>query len=202
MYSLYKITCLKNEKIYIGYTSKTVLDRFKAHCMNARWKKNYALADAIRVYGEQSFLVEFLLKCSSHKEACENEIRLIKELNCTIPNGYNMTYGGDGVPLTPEGISKMSASRKGKITQKLIESWEKRKGRKLSPETKLKLSLIRKGKPKSEEWKRKIGLSNLGKKMSAESRAKISMSKKGKPWSEAARASFILRKQKRISEAL
>lgn len=202
MYSLYKITCSQNGKVYIGYTSKSVAERFKAHCMNARWKRNYALADAIRAYGEQAFAVELLLECQSHQEACQHEIRLIKELNSILPNGYNMTHGGDGVPLTAEGIAKMSASRKGQVTPKLLEFWSKRKGKKLSSETKAKLSLIRKGKPKSEEWKLKISLSNLGKKRSAETCAKLSMAKKGKPWSEAARAAFEARKQRKVLEAV
>jgi group I intron endonuclease len=201
MYSLYKITCSQNGKVYIGYTSKTIDERFKVHCENAKCKRNYALADAMRVYGIPAFTVELLLQCESHKEACEHEIRLIKELNSILPHGYNMTHGGDGVPMIPEVIAKMTASKKGKITPKMLAHLQKMKGRKLSLETKAKLSAIRKGKPKSEEWKLKLSLSNLGKKRSLETRAKVSAGKKGKPWSEAAWASFEARKRNKNLEA-
>ena len=201
MYSLYKITCSQNGKVYIGYTSKNIDERFKMHCENARWKRNYALADAIRVYGVPAFTVELLFKCESHKEACEHEIRFIKELNSILPNGYNMTHGGDGVPMTAEVIAKMAASKRGKITPKMLAHLQKMKGRKLSLETRAKLSAARKGRKKSEEWIQKISISNLGKKRSLETCAKVSASKKGKPWSEAAWASFEARKRNKDLEA-
>ena len=196
MYSLYKITCSQNGKVYIGYTSKTIDERFKMHCENARWKRNYALADAIRVYGVPAFTVELLLQCENHKEACEHEIRFIKELNSILPHGYNMTHGGDGVPMTAEVIEKMAASKRGKVTPKMLAHLQKMKGRKLSLEHKAKLSAAGKGRKKSKEWIQKISISNLGKKRSAETCAKISMAKKGKPWSETAREKANLRGRK------
>jgi hypothetical protein len=171
------------------------------HCENARWKRNYALADAIRVYGVPAFTVELLLQCESHKEACEHEIRLIRELNSILPNGYNMTHGGDGVPMISEVIAKMAASKRGKITPKMLAHLQKMKGRKLSLETRAKLSAARKGRKKSEEWIQKISISNFGKKRSLETCAKVSASKKGKPWSEAAWASFEARKRNKDLEA-
>jgi group I intron endonuclease len=182
--------------VYIGYTSKTIDERFQVHCENARWKRNYALADAIRVYGVPAFTVELLLQCETHKEACENEIRLIKELNSILPHGYNMTHGGDGVPMTPEVIAKMAASKRGKITPKMLAYFERKKGTKLSLETRAKLSAAQKGRKKSEEWKRKLSISNFGQKRSAETCAKISMAKKGKPWPQAVKEKANLRGRK------
>lgn len=194
MYSLYKITCLKNRKVYIGYTSKSVAERFKDHCINSRCKRNYALADAIRFYGESVFSVELILECNSHKEACEHEIRLIKELNSILPNGYNMTHGGDGVPMTDDVIKKMSETKKGVFTPKMAAHIERLKGKKFSQEHREKLSSVRKGVKKTEEWKLKISLSNLGKKRSPQTCANISASKRGKPWTEARRIAEEKRK--------
>lgn len=196
MYSLYKITCAQNGKVYVGYTSKSIEERFKAHLMNARCKRNYALADAIRVLGQELFKVELILQCESHKEACEHEIRLIKELNSILPNGYNMTNGGDGVPMIPEVIAKMSASKKGKLTPKMLAYLKSRIGVKPSAETLAKLSLIRKGRKHSEETKQKIRLSNLGKKRSPETLAKLSLAHKGRPWTEEAKIKSGLRGRK------
>ena len=155
MYVLYKITCSENGKVYVGYTSKTAEERFQAHLLNARWKKKTALYDAIRCYGDAAFAVEMLLECESHAEACEHEIRLIKELNSLLPTGYNMTHGGDGVPLTKEQQEAANAKKRGVCYPKQLEANLRRKGQKASDETRAKLSAIRKGRKQNPEWVRK-----------------------------------------------
>ena len=102
MYTLYKIACSANGKAYIGYTSKTAEERFQTHLLNAKWKRKTALYNAIRKYGPEAFSVKVLLVCADHVSACEQEVRLIAETGCLLPAGYNMTTGGDGVPLTEE----------------------------------------------------------------------------------------------------
>lgn len=151
MYVLYKITCSENGKVYVGYTSKTAEERFQAHLLNARWKKKTALYDAIRCYGADAFAVKMLLECESHAEACEHEIRLIKELNSILPSGYNMTHGGDGVPLTLEQREAANAKKRGVCSPKQLEANLRRKGQKASEETRAKLSAARKGRKQSPE---------------------------------------------------
>lgn len=155
MYVLYKITCSENGKVYIGYTSKTAEERFKMHLLNARWKKKTALYDAIRCYGDAAFAVEMLLQCESHVEACDHEIRLIKELNSVLPGGYNMTHGGDGVPLTKEQQEAANAKKRGVCYPKQLEANRRRLGQKASAETRAKLSAIRKGRKQNPEWVKK-----------------------------------------------
>lgn len=155
MYVLYKIMCSANGKAYVGYTSKTAEERFQTHLLNAKWKRKTALYDAIRCYGEAAFSVELVLECETHAEACEHEIRLIKELNSILPGGYNMTHGGDGVPLTKEQQEAANAKKRGVCYPKQLEANLRRKGQKASEETKAKLSAIRKGKKQNPEWVRK-----------------------------------------------
>jgi group I intron endonuclease len=155
MYVLYKITCSENGKVYVGYTSKTAEERFQSHLLNARWKKKTALYDAVRCYGNDAFAVEMLLECESHPEACEHEIRLIKEFNSVLPGGYNMTHGGDGVPLTEEQREAANAKKRGVCYPKQLEANLRRKGQKASEETRAKLSAIRKGRKQNPEWVRK-----------------------------------------------
>jgi group I intron endonuclease len=155
MYVLYKITCSENGKVYVGYTSKTAEERFQSHLLNARWKKKTALYDAVRCYGNDAFAVEMLLECESHSEACEHEIRLIKEFNSVLPGGYNMTHGGDGVPLTEEQREAANAKKRGVCYPKQLEANLRRKGQKASEETRAKLSAIRKGRKQNPEWVRK-----------------------------------------------
>lgn len=152
---LYKITCAKNGKLYVGYTSKTAEVRFSAHLQNARWKKRTALYDAIRCYGPDAFSVEEILKCETHAEACEHERRLIVEMSSLLPQGYNMTHGGDGVPLTAEQRAAASAKKRGRCTPKQWAASQRRRGVKASPETRAKLSACRRGKKHSEEHVRK-----------------------------------------------
>jgi hypothetical protein len=58
------------------------------------------------------------------------------------------------------------------------------KGRKLSPETKLKISAANKGRICSEEHKLKISAANKGRKLSEERKLQISQSNKGRLHSE------------------
>lgn len=151
MYVLYKITCSANGKVYVGYSSKSAEDRFKAHLLNARWKRKTALYDAIRCYGDAAFSVEVVLTCETHAEACAHEIRLISELKSILPVGYNMTKGGDGVPLTQEQREAANAKKRGVCSPKQLAANRRRKGQKASEETRAKLSAARKGRKQSPE---------------------------------------------------
>lgn len=151
MYVLYKITCSTNGKAYVGYSSKSAEDRFKAHLLNARWKRKTALCDAIRCYGDAAFSVEVILTCKTHAEACAHEIRLIAELGSILPLGYNMTKGGDGVPLTQEQREAANAKKRGVCSPKQLAANRRRKGQKASEETRAKLSAARKGRKQPPE---------------------------------------------------
>ena len=88
-----------------------------------------------------------------------------------------------------DNTNALGATRSEETRRKISES---RKGKKLSEETKLKISNSltgnipwnkgKKDKPHSEERKRKISESLKGKKNSEEHNIKISQSKKGKKW--------------------
>lgn len=151
MYVLYKITCSANGKVYVGYSSKSAEDRFKAHLLNARWKRKTALYDAIRCYGDAAFSVEVVLTCETHAEACAHEIQLIAKLGSILPLGYNMTKGGDGVPLTQEQREAANAKKRGVCSPKQLAANRRRKGQKASEETCAKLSAARKGRKQSPE---------------------------------------------------
>jgi len=151
MYVLYKISCSVNGKAYVGYSSKSAEDRFKAHLLNARWKRKTALCDAIRCYGDEAFSVEVILTCETHAEACAHEIRLITELGSILPLGYNMTKGGDGVPLTSEQREAANAKKRGVCSPKQLAANRRRIGQKASEETRAKLSAARRGRKQSPE---------------------------------------------------
>ena len=86
---IYKITNIVTNDFYIGYTSKTMEERFNKHLHNAKYGGKTYLYRAIRKYGESSFIVECLQEDGNLNE---DETIWINKLNPT----YNMTKGGDG----------------------------------------------------------------------------------------------------------
>lgn len=176
-YVIYVITCSANGKKYVGYTKRTAEWRFQCHIDNARWNKVGAIYDAIRVYGVGAFSVQKHSECADHKTACETERQLIASMATLLPHGYNMTFGGDGVPLTPERYREVGLKKRGKRSAASVAYWEKLKGRKLSPEHREKLS---------ESLKRRIRKPEQYLKMVETFKRNGKM--KGRPWTAVRRA--------------
>lgn len=90
---IYKITNKVNGKIYIGQAKNTNI-RFKQHCK----KNGDCLIDfAIQKYGEENFTVEILEEQTSNYN--EREKYWIRCLNSKVPNGYNVSDGGEEPPV-------------------------------------------------------------------------------------------------------
>jgi group I intron endonuclease len=117
----YNIYCIKNEingKVYIGYTSKTVNERFNTHIKNAKKKINRRLYDAMNKYGYENFTVSNLDEAFDVKSAQEIEtwyIHIFRAKNSKY--GYNMTHGGDGGYTISEwsGVAKKELYTQQKI---------------------------------------------------------------------------------------
>jgi hypothetical protein len=105
---IYKITNTVTGKCYIGQTVSHKLNkkkyrpsgyynRYKDHISEAinNTKKNQCtyLNNAIRKYGQESFIVELIAVCEYDKMDLQ-EMHYIKEYNTMYPNGYNLTKGG------------------------------------------------------------------------------------------------------------
>lgn len=88
---VYKHTNKINGKCYIGITWN-VKERWRS---NGKAYKGY-FGNAIQKYGWHNFEHEILFSELTKDEACKKEIELIKKLNTLIPNGYNLTKGGEG----------------------------------------------------------------------------------------------------------
>jgi len=85
-----------NGKSYIGITSKTAQERFKAHCSKSQ-KKN-ACQVAINKYGKENVKLKVLATVENWELLCLAEIEAIEKFNTFAPNGngYNLTMGGEG----------------------------------------------------------------------------------------------------------
>ena len=94
MIVIYKAQNKINGKIYIGKTNN-LPKRIREH---TRYDVNNNLMfhKAIKSYGEENFEWEVIDQTDDLQKANELESYYIKKYNSFKPNGYNMTFGGDG----------------------------------------------------------------------------------------------------------
>jgi len=117
---IYSITNNINKKQYFGKTTKdNPYDRWKEHIQHAKHKVNtvaYASVDnmpiirALRKYGSDNFKFRVIEECSEDK-VNELEEHYIKEYNTHSKNGYNATFGGEGIRKDPEQWSNHPNSK-------------------------------------------------------------------------------------------
>ena len=94
MFEVYKIT-FDNNKSYIGYTSKGVMNRLTKHKQNAEGGLDTHFYRAIRKYGLGKIKIKILWRGKNKEEAQQKEKYFIDYYN-TYTTGYNQTKGGDG----------------------------------------------------------------------------------------------------------
>ena len=169
MFTIYMITNQKNNKRYVGFTSKTAQDRFNEHMSG--YGGSRLLWAAVQKYGPTSFSFTVLEQHQDLDHALQVlEPFYIKEKmsHCKEGHGYNISFGGTPTVLgrkhTDACKARMSQARLGKPRP---ASYGK------------KMSQILKGRPKSEEHKKKLSIANTGKKFSDERRRKHSDALKG-----------------------
>lgn len=119
-YKVYKITCLKNNKVYIGQTYETLDRRLKRHFDFAKLETDTKIYRAIRKYGNENFKIELIEICKNQNELDEREFFWINYYNSCVL-GYNTKNskgkcGGDTLtnhPNITEIRRKLSKSKMG-----------------------------------------------------------------------------------------
>lgn len=93
---IYKISNNFDENLYVGFTSRSIEERWKQHVYLSNKSESF-LHRAIKKYGIDNFKIEVIAK-SSNIEYCRDVLEpyYIKQYNSYAPNGYNMTLGGEG----------------------------------------------------------------------------------------------------------
>ena len=175
LYRVY-VHIFPNHKKYVGITSSSTLHRWGDHGQGYANQK--LMWRAIQKYGWDNIQHIVIADNLSRKQACALEIQLIALFQSNKPRyGYNVSEGGD-IPVP-----------RSKETQKRIN--EKLRGRKLSDETRQKMSKSRMGelnpfygKHHSAETWEKIRTARKEKGVSKETRMKLSAVHKGIPKSQ------------------
>lgn len=110
---IYLITNNINGKNYIGYTRKSVQNRFNDHCKNST---NSVIGKAIKKYGRDNFSLEEIY-CSKDQEHCLKVMEsYFIELYGSYKYGYNATKGGEGIlgfSQDPAIIKRIADIRRG-----------------------------------------------------------------------------------------
>ena len=191
MATIYILENKINKKCYVGQTTILFKYRFKQHI-----KSNSVIGKTLRKYGIDNF-DKILIEDVPEEKLNELEIEYIQKYNSVYPNGYNLTFGGEGGKLSEETKKKMSEAKKGKH---LSEEHKRKigeanklslKGNHLSEETKRKISEAISGennpmygKHHSEEHKEKLSKANIGKHHSEETKRKMGKAHKGMCYSK------------------
>lgn len=185
--SIYQAINKLNGKGYIGITNNNPNTRWREHQLS---KNDYVFSRALRKYPISAFDFVVLEKVQDWDSACKKERLYIARFNTKIPNGYNMTDGGEGTLgyiFSKEQKRNLSNAHKGKGIGEDNPFY----GEKHTEESKGKIAAVHKGniynlgRQFTEEHKNKLseshkGLQNhLGFKHSEETKEKIRKSKTG-----------------------
>lgn len=172
--SIYKITNVINNKVYIGQTWKPMFVRFNEHCYINSCVK---LSNAIQKYGVENFKIELIAFASSQEIADILEVFFIEKYNSNSRSyGYNIRGGGSRGKISKDTKIKISIAKRGKkqseehknnVSKALV-------GRTFSEEHKVNLSISAKKKIFSEDHIKKLSESGKIKVFSEEHRKKLS----------------------------
>ena len=90
---VYKITNTVNGKAYIGISvNEPTQGRIKEHLSG---RGNRIIARAIEKYGKDAFTYEILEENVFDEFLPDLEVAYIANFNTVVPNGYNLTSGGE-----------------------------------------------------------------------------------------------------------
>jgi group I intron endonuclease len=110
-----------NKPVYVGYTSRSVEDRWKQH-MGKSNKPKYPLQRAIKKHGVDSFTIETLYESEDEYHTLNymehHYIWLYRTYWEHGSGGYNMTMGGEG--RTQTGLTEKERKAQQKA---LVKAW-------------------------------------------------------------------------------
>ncbi len=108
MGTIYKITNLLNNKIYVGQTIQKVKRRWKSHCCVNKANAKMPIVRAIKKYGKVNFLFEVLELNVPQNDLSSKEAYYVKLFNSNHSEfGYNVGDIVDGRIVATEACRKI-----------------------------------------------------------------------------------------------
>ena len=165
---VYRILNKITKKCYIGESkSKDVNWRWREHKRKIEINKGCpALRDAVKKYGIEIFEFSVIIICFDD-ERFKYEKEYIKKYNSVVPNGYNITGGGEGGGFQgKKHTEQVKADIRNQSKQKYIDNPELRK--QISERNKIIMKnpevreKIKNGLSNSEKWKKVIEEKRIG----------------------------------------
>jgi group I intron endonuclease len=165
---IYRILNKITKKCYIGESkSKDVNWRWREHKRKIEINKGCpALRDAVKKYGIEIFEFSVIIICFDD-ERFKYEKEYIKKYNSVVPNGYNITGGGEGGGFQgKKHTEQVKADIRNQSKQKYIDNPELRK--QISERNKIIMKnpevreKIKNGLLNSEKWKKVIEEKRIG----------------------------------------
>lgn len=122
-YVVYIHTNMINNKVYIGITCQK--PEYRWHKDGSGYKDNQHFWKAIQKYGWENFRHDIVFKGLTKEQACETEIKLIKEKRANNAEfGYNIGRGGEGIdPEITATLWKRKGYRKF-ASERMREAWK------------------------------------------------------------------------------
>lgn len=220
---VYQVKNKVNGKKYIGKTIGKMKDRRKGHERNVNKGSSLLFHYALRKYGFDVFEWKVVVESDDEEELNSLERAMIRLLKTKVPNGYNLTDGGDGNggwKQSPKTIAKRVKSLRGKkrtIQQRLnisrghiesslfqiaMKSLSRRakigrisKGRQPTLQCLAKAIEARRGSHHTEEARAKMSRALKEWWSSKVNREKMRKCRIGKPWSKKRRETYLKSKK-------
>jgi group I intron endonuclease len=177
---IYKITCLLNNQIYIGYSVN--LEKREKSYKNNNIPNQKHIKNSINSFGWENHKFEIIEYCEKNILK-EKEIYWITYHNSFI-NGLNGNRGGGGPITHTEEIKKIISEKSKNNKGKRINShWKgKSKGEEFSKKVSMSLSNKKshwKGKSRGEEFSKKLSKAKKGKPLPLNNKPILQYSKEG-----------------------
>lgn len=158
-----------NGKMYVGITLGIAERRFHRHCTDSERGNCLAVNSALRKYGRDACILTTLVHSDDWEVLCQLEKDYISHFNTKVPNGYNLTDGGEG----RSGIEVSEHTRE-KISKSLVGN-ARAKGIKFSEESRQRCREGQLGREHPEEVKRKMSASAFARWSKPYSKIRISV---------------------------
>ena len=112
-----------NGKLYVGQTTKKLYKRKCDHVNDAERGYGHVFHAAIKKYGKDAFEWDTLQICYGRNCLNEAEKWWIRNLRSMVPNGYNLTTGGEGALDSEETKKRKSEAFKRWSTPEQRKEW-------------------------------------------------------------------------------